>query len=82
MSRAVSWSKGPNHLFYGIELPLFGGLTLLAEKDSVADVANAGIRWVFAGKFCLYDYLMDVSRKGSTFTKRQNIVGVCYQNRF
>jgi len=82
LSRAQSWSKGANRLFYGIELPLFGGLSVLADRSARDQLTNVGARWVFGKKFCVYDYVLDYGRKGPSAGHRQNIIGACYQNRF
>lgn len=82
MCRASGWSHGTNSLFYGIDLPLLDSVSLLADHDRRDGLTNVGVRAVFKKSFCIYDYVLDVLRKGPESGRRQNIIGVCYQNHF
>jgi hypothetical protein len=82
MSKAISWKHGSKKAFYGIEVPLFAGISVLADHDGQRDVTNAGVRFVFKKHFCFYDYVEDVRRRGGDPATRRNLVGACYQSQF
>ena len=79
MSKQGSWSRSSYQSFYGAEVPLFFGLSLVADRDGRSDAINAGVRWRWKNVVA-YDYIEDARRPQDRM--RRNIVGVCYQSQF
>lgn len=80
MNKERSWKNGHWKSFYGLEVPLFFGFSVLADHDGNNHATNAGVRWIFKKTFCVYDYVEDV--RGKTANPKQNIIGACYQSKF
>jgi hypothetical protein len=81
IAKNQDWTGGPKHIFYGLEVPIGStGISVLADHEGGDGTTNVGIRSVLGKNFCVYDYLLDYSRKlGSD---RTNIIGICYQDHF
>ena len=81
LSKQEFWDSAKKS-FWGIEVPLFAGISLLADRDGFGQGWNAGARWTFKKHFVIYDYVEDVRRKGPEPLSRRNLVGACYQSHF
>lgn len=79
LSKQASWSRSSWQSFYGVEVPLFFGISLLADRDGRSDALNAGARWRWKN-LVVYDYIEDARRPQDR--DRRNIVGACYQSHF
>jgi hypothetical protein len=79
MSKRGSWSRSKYESFYGVEVPLFFGLSLVADRDGRTDATNAGARWRWKN-VVVYDYVEDF--RNPQDRKHRNVVGVCYQSQF
>lgn len=80
MNKTVSWKHGDWKAFYGLEVPLFMGISVLADHEGQTRKTNVGVRWVLKKTFCFYDYLEDA--RGQTANPKVNILGACYQKQF
>lgn len=79
ISKQASWSRSNWESFFGVEVPLFFGISLLADRDGRERAVNAGARWRWKN-LVVYDYVEDARR--SEGRDRRNIVGACYQSHF
>lgn len=80
MNKLGSWKNGTWKAFYGIEVPLFAGFTVLADHENQTNVTNVGVRWVFQKTFAIYDYYEDA--RGKTANPKTNTIGASYQKHF
>lgn len=80
MNKEGSWKNGAWKAFYGVEVPLFMGISVLADHEGQTDRTNVGVRWVFMKTFAFYDYLEDA--RGKSAEPKRNIIGACYQKHF
>ena len=80
MNKEGSWKNGSWKTFYGVEVPLFMGISVLADHEGQTNRTNLGVRWVFMKTFAVYDYLEDA--RGKTNEPKRNIIGACYQKHF
>ena len=80
MDKMASWKLGHFKSFFGAEVPLFAGFTVLADHEAQLGTTNVGVRWVYNKTFGFYDYLEDARGKGPDAKK--NTVGACYQKKF
>lgn len=80
MNKIGSWKNGSWAGFYGVEVPLFMGFTVVADHENQNNVTNVGVRWVFQKTFAIYDYYEDAT--GKSANPKQNTIGACYQKRF
>ena len=80
MNKLVDWKTGKWGGFYGVELPLFMGFTVLADHENHTNITNMGVRWVFQKTYAVYDYYEDAL--GRSANPKQNTIGACYQKHF